>query len=65
MGGPPPRPRPAPAPSLPSVSDPKVNDEARRRRQAERNAGGFSSTVLTGSQGVPNEKLKKTTLGGA
>ena len=55
---------PAALPPMPTVADPVVAEEARRKRIAERNAGGVASTILTSSQGVKGENKKKTTLGG-
>lgn len=65
MGGPPPVAKPKPLPPMPSIADPAVAEEAKRKRILERNAGGRASTILTGNSGVQQEKTKKTTLGGA
>jgi hypothetical protein len=63
MGSPPRAPQPAPAPKLPSPADPAIEEAAKRKRQAELNARGRKSTILTGITGVEDATTKKTLLG--
>jgi len=50
-----------PAPVLPSKSDAEVQASRARERDRLRKMRGRRSTILTGGQGVPDEK--KTLLG--
>lgn len=65
MGKGPKPPKVDPPPPVPQVTDPAVEDAARRARQAEGKRKGRRSTLLTGGQGVTEDAnvAKKTLLG--
>lgn len=63
MGGPKPTPKVAPITPMPTVSDPVVEEAARKRRIIESNTYGRQGTILTGQSGVEDKTVKKTLLG--